>query len=76
MVKASIAMMAVLGVLIFMGLGWRERRLVAQQPPPARQGWLARQKAKANRAVTAAAIAAIGTSVILGGLHWLRLVQG
>jgi hypothetical protein len=26
--------------------------------------------------VTAAAIAAIGTSVILGGLHWLRLMQG
>lgn len=76
MVKASIAMMAVLGVLIFMGLGWRERRMAEAKPVPARQGWFAKQKAKANRAVTAAAIAAIGTSVILGGLHWLRLMQG
>lgn len=76
MVKASIVMMAVLTVLVFMGLGWRERRLAAGRPAPPRQGWLARQKAKANRAVTAAAIAAIGTSVILGALHWLRVTQG
>jgi hypothetical protein len=70
------AMMAVLAVLIFMGLGWRERRVAAAQPPQPRQGWFARQKAKVNRAVTAAAIAAVGTSVILGGLHWLRVMQG
>jgi len=76
MVKASIAMMAVLGVLVFMGLGWRERRMAAAQPVQPRPGWFGRQKAKFNRAVTAAAIAAIGTSVILGGLHWLRLMQG
>ncbi len=69
-------MMAVLAVLIFMGLGWRERRVAAHQPPQPRQGWFGRQKAKFNRAITAAAIAAIGTSVILGGLHWLRMVQG
>jgi hypothetical protein len=76
MVKASMVMMAVLAILIFMGLGWRERRMTASQPPQPRPGWFARQKAQFNRAITAAAIAAVGTSVILGGLHWLRVMQG
>lgn len=77
MVKASLVMLAVLTALVFMGLGWRERRVAARAPkPPPRAGWVARQKANANRLVTAAAVAAIGTTVILGALHWLRVVQG
>lgn len=77
MVKASLVMLAVLTALVFLGLSWRERRLAASAPRPApRPGWLARQKAAANRLVTAAAIAAIGTILILGGIHWLRLGQG
>ncbi|WPB85879.1 hypothetical protein [Sediminicoccus rosea] len=75
MVKASLVIMAVLTVLVAMGLRWREQRLPLGKPQP-RQGWIAAQKAKANRWVTAAAIAAIGTTVILGGLHWLRVLQG
>lgn len=75
MVKASLLLMAVLTILVAMGLRWREQRLPGGKPAP-RSGWVAAQKAKANRWVTAAAIAAIGTTVILGGLHWLKLLQG
>ena len=75
MVKASLILMAVLTVLVAMGLRWREQRMPGGKPAP-RQGWIAAQKAKANRWVTAAAIAAIGTTVLLGGLHWLKLLQG
>lgn len=80
MVKASLLLMGVLTVLIAMGLRWREQRLPGGKPQPGkpaqRMGWVAAQKAKANRWVTAAAIAAIGTTVLLGGLHWLRVLQG
>ncbi len=75
MVKASLLIMAVLTVLVAMGLRWREERLPMGKPVP-KLGWIAAQKAKANRWVTAAAISAIGTTVILGALHWLRLAQG
>ena len=75
MVKASLLIMGVLTVLVAMGLRWREHRLPGGKTAP-RLGWVATQKAKANRWVTAAAIAAIGTTVILGGLHWLKLLQG
>ena len=73
MVKASLLMMAVLTVLVALGLRWRENRMAGAAKP---RGWVAQQKAKANRWVTAAAIAAVGTTVLLGGLHWLKLLQG
>jgi hypothetical protein len=75
MIKASLAVMAVLTVLVAIGLRWREDRMAQTQPAP-RQGFVAAQKRKFNRWVTAAAIAAVGTSVLLGGLHWLKVLQG
>ncbi len=72
MMKASLLMMAVLTVLAAMGLRWRENR----GAPAPRLGWAARQKKNANRWVTAAAIASIGTILLLGGLQWLRVWQG
>jgi hypothetical protein len=75
MIKASLAVMAVLTVLVAIGLRWREERLAQAQPRP-RMGFVAAQKRKLNRWVTAAAIAAIGTTAILGGLHWLKVFQG
>ena len=42
----------------------------------ARPGWLDLQKRAANRWVTAAALAALATIVILGGLHWVRQISG
>jgi len=75
MVKTSILILIVLTVLISIGLGWREERMAATRPQP-RKGWIARQKARANRYVAAAALAALATMAILGGLHWLRVLQG
>jgi len=75
MVKLSLLMMGILTVIIAMGLRWREERLPGGRPA-VRPGWIAMQKAKANRWVTAAAIAAVGTTLLLGGVHWLRLWQG
>lgn len=75
MVKASLLAMAVLTVLIAMGLRWRENRLAAVRSAP-RLGIVERGKRTANRWVTAAAIAAATTMVVLGGLHWLRLAIG
>lgn len=77
MVKASLAVMVTLTVIVAWLLRLREtRRAAAATPLTPRglaQGWIARQKATANRWVTAAAIAAIGTTVLMGGLHWLRV---
>ena len=75
MVKASLLIMVVLTVLIAMGLRWREQRmpLVAQQN---RLGLLARGKKGLDRWVTAAALAAVATLAVIGGLHWLRVWVG
>ena len=75
MIKASLVIMAVLTVLFSIGLRWREQRVATIRPPP-RTGWIAAQKRKANRWVTAAMLAALTTIIVLGGLHWLRVLQG
>jgi hypothetical protein len=81
MVKMSLLVMLALTLLIFMGLRWREERMAATRPRPGakappRLGWLAAKKREANRLVTAAALAAVATIVILGGLHWIRQFSG
>jgi hypothetical protein len=77
MVKASLLIMAVLTVLISIGLRWREERVGALKPVPApRRGWMAAQKHKLNRWLTAATLAVLLTLLVLGGLHWLRVLQG
>jgi hypothetical protein len=75
MIKASLLVMAVLTVLIAMGLRWREQRLpsVARQT---RLGLVARGRKGLDRWVTAAAMAALATLVVVGGLHWLRIWLG
>ena len=75
MVKASLLAMLVLTVLIAMGLRWRDDRIAATQPGP-RVGIVARGKRTVNRWVTAAAIAAVATTLVLGGLNWLRVANG
>ena len=76
MVKMSLLVMAALTLLIRMGLRWREERVAAVRPVKGpRLGWLATQKREMNRWVTAAALAALATIVLLGGLHWLRYLQ-
>jgi hypothetical protein len=75
MVKVSLLVMVVLTVLIAMGLRWREQRMpvVAQQR---RGGLMARGKKGLDRWVTAAALAAVATLAVIGGLHWLRIWIG
>ena len=84
MIKASLVIMTVLTILIAMLLSWRERRMTLARPAvpavrgrtPRRPGFLARSKAGLDRWVTAAAIAALLTIAVLGGLHWLRVFHG
>ena len=72
----SLLVMAALTLLIRMGLRWREERIAAVRPAKGpRPGWLASQKRAANTWVTAAALAALATIALLGGLHWLRYLQ-
>jgi hypothetical protein len=73
-VKTSLLIMAVLTVLISIGLRWREERVTQLRPAAApRRGWVAAQKHKLNRWLTAATLSVIVTLVVLGGLHWLRV---
>jgi hypothetical protein len=72
MVKASLVAMLVLTVLFAMALRWRENRLAAAP----RLNIFGRGKRTVDRWVTAAALAAASTMLLMGGLHWLRLSLG
>lgn len=72
MVKASLLAMLVLTVLFAMALRWREGRMAAMP----RLNVIARGKRNLNRWVTAAALAAASTMLLMGGLHWLRVSIG
>jgi hypothetical protein len=74
-IKVSLLVMLVLTVLIAMGLRWREGRM-PQVAAQRRMGVLARGKKGLDRWVTAAALAAVFTLLVVGGLHWLRVWQG
>lgn len=76
MVKASVLIMAVLTVLIAMGLKWREQRMPQVASQKKRPGLMARGKKGLDRWVTAAALAALVTLLVLGGLQWLNVWQG
>lgn len=78
MVKLSLLVMAGLTVLIAMGLRWREDRMAALKPAARgpRTGWVAAQKHKLNRWVTAAALAAVVTLLTFGGINWIRVWMG
>ena len=78
MVKMSLLIMVALTILIRMGLRWREERMAAVRPAAKgpRLGWIAAQKRELNVWVTAAALAALATIVLLGGLHWARQISG
>ncbi len=82
MVKASLLLMLLLTVLIGMGLRWRDSRmaspaLAAQRQSRAKRPPLAtRLRLGADRWVTAAAIAAVATIALMGGLHWIRVWIG
>jgi hypothetical protein len=75
MVKASLLIMAVLTVLIAMGLKWREQR-APQVTAQKRLSVLARGKKGLDRWVTAAALAALFTLLVFGGLQWLNVWVG
>jgi hypothetical protein len=72
MLKSSLLVMAVLTVVLAIGLKAREVRQdagarVALRDRPGR--WI-------RRWTNAAALAALLTMVVMGGLHWLRVAQG
>ena len=73
MIKASLFLMILLTVAVGFGLRWRQERFTTN-PPPRRRSILARGKAGLDRWVTAAAIGAVLTLLILGGLHWGRVL--
>jgi hypothetical protein len=87
MIKASLLLMLGLTVLVAMTLRWRERHYPTAPPPQppgqptarsrrARRPSLLREgKRTLDRWVTAAAIAACLTIVLMGGLHYLKLWQ-
>lgn len=75
MVKVSLLVMLVLTILISMVLRWREQRMPAVAQAK-RLGLMARGKKGLDRWVTAAALAALATLIVVGGLHWLRVWIG
>jgi hypothetical protein len=72
MLRLSLFAMVALTILIAIGLRWREERVGAV----ARLGMVARGKRTVNRWITAAALSVVATMLVLGGLHWLRLLSG
>ena len=77
MVKLSLLILLVLTVLISFGLRWREQRIPAvRAATPKPKGWVAMQKRKLDRWLTAATLATVVTMLVLGGLHWLKVWQG
>ena len=78
MVKMSLLVMVVFTFVIRMGLRWREERMAALRPAAKgpRLGWIATQKREINVWVTAAALGVLAALVLLGGLHWIRQLQG
>ena len=78
MFRLSLFFMVGLTIAFSIGLRWREDKVAATQPPKRTQrlGWLAMQKQKAHRWITAAALAAVVTLLFLGGINWLRVWQG
>ena len=72
MMRASLFVMGVLTVVIFIGLRWREERL-GSAPRHHPLNIVARTKHSVNRWVTAAALAVVTTLVVMGGAHWLRI---
>jgi len=78
MLRLSLFFMVGLTIAFSIGLRWREDKVAAtgtKQRQP-RRGWLAAQKHKINRWFTAAALAAVATLLFLGGINWLRVLQG
>ena len=75
MVKLSLLVMVVLTVIIATGLRWREQRM-PQVAKAKRLDILARGKKGLDRWVTAAALAAVFTLVVVGGLQWLKIWIG
>lgn len=75
MMKLSLVAMVVLTVLIAIGLRWREQR-APQVARRERLGVLARGRKGVDRWVTAAALAAVVTLLIFGGVNWLRVWTG
>ncbi len=75
MAKLSLLIMAGLTVLIATLLRWREQRMALARTPVRRPagGWIAQRKRALNRWVTAAALAALVTLTVFGGINWLRV---
>lgn len=71
MIKASLFLMLALTVIIAFAMS----RLEQRRAPLPRLGLVARGKRGFNRWVNAAAIAALATMLVMGGLHWWRVWQ-
>jgi hypothetical protein len=74
-VKFSLLVMIGLTVLIAMGLRWREQR-APQVAARQRLDIVGRGKKGLDRWITAAALAAVVTLLVFGGLNWVRVWTG